>query len=199
MAKRKDALNRMLDFLNKKSMSQGEIRKTLKIGRATEWRIIKEAFDRRWIEKDSLGKYHLTSMGKRNVGTAKNPVDSFRLKVQTQIIDFLNLRSDRPAAKCTIEIENADEIKELDSRTDATKRFLTKDGLWLPENNTNLKASLAAVVDSILDVEAKKMGLFSMLDEEFRIKKLTPTLFNMRNYFPGHDALKRYENLAKTK
>jgi hypothetical protein len=88
---------------------------------------------------------------------------------------------------CTIEIENADKISELDSRTDATKRFLTRDGLWLPENNTNLKASLAAVVDSILDLKAKEMGLFSMLDEEFRIHKLTLTPFNIRNYFPGYD------------
>ena len=69
----------------------------------------------------------------------------------------------------------------------------------MPENNTNLKATLATVVDSIHDYIAKDMGLFSMLDEEFRINKLIPTLFNMPNYFPGHDALKRYENLAKTK
>jgi hypothetical protein len=199
MAKKKDALNRMLKLLNKKSMSQGEISKTLKIGRVTEWRIIKEACDRRWVLQDHLGRYHLTSLGKINIDTAENPTDSSSFQVQSQIIDFLNLRPDRPTATCTIEIENADKIKELDSRTDATKRFLTKDGLWLPENNTNLKAAMAAVVDSIFDLKAKEMGLFSMLDEEFRINKLAPTLFNMRNYFPGHDALKRYENLAKTK
>lgn len=180
-------------------MSQGEISKSLKIGRVTEWRIIKEALDRRWVEKDSLEKYHLTLLGKINIGSAENPTDSSSLEVQSQIIDFLNLRPDRPTAKCTIEIENADEIKELDSRTDATKRFLTRDGLWLSDNNTNLKASMAAVVDSILDLKAKEMGLFSMLDEEFRISKSILTPFNRRNYFPGYDALKRYENLAKTK
>jgi hypothetical protein len=62
-----------------------------------------------------------------------------------------------------------------------------------------LKASIAAVVDSVLDLKAKEMGLFSMLDKESRVNKLTLTLSNIRNYFPGYDALKRYENLAKTK
>jgi hypothetical protein len=76
------------------------------------------------------------------------------------------------------------------------KRFLTHDGLWLPENNTNLKASIAAVVDSILDLKAKQMGLFTILDEEFR-QRLTTS--NLNVYFPGYDALKRYETLAKTK
>jgi hypothetical protein len=66
----------------------------------------------------------------------------------------LNLRPDRPTAKCTIEIKNAAKIKELDSQTVAKKRFLTKDELWLPDNNTNLKAAMAAVVDSILDLKA---------------------------------------------
>jgi hypothetical protein len=196
MAREKDALNRLLILLNKKSRSQGEIRTTLKIDRKTAYRIIKEASDRRWIKNDSLGKYHLTSLGKINVGTAEKPTDSSSLEVQSQVIDFLNLRPDRPTAKCTIEVENADKINELDSQTQAEKRFLTFDGLWLPENNTNLKASVAAVVDSILDLKAKQMGLFTMLDEEFR-QRLTTSNFNV--YFPGYDALKRYGNLAGTK
>src|SRR5215469_8733581 len=141
MAKKKEALNRMIELLDKKRMSLGQIRRTLKIGRSTEWRIINEAFDRRWIEKDSLGKYRLTRLGKINVDTAENPTDSSSLEAKSQIIDFLNLRAGRPTAKCTIEIENAYKIKQLDSQTEAQKRFLTHDGLWLSENNTNLKAS----------------------------------------------------------
>jgi hypothetical protein len=196
MPKKKDALNRMLKLLNKKSMSQGEISKTLKIGRVTEWRIIKEALYRRWIKKDHLGRHHLTLLGKASIGWVERPPNFVTLTADSQVIDILQLRSDRPTAKCTIEIKNADKIKELDSQTEAEKRFLTHDGLWLPENNTNLKASVAALVDSILDLKAKQMGLFTVLNEEFR-QRLTP--FNLRDYFPGYDALKRYEDLAKTK
>jgi hypothetical protein len=194
--RKKDALNRMLKLLNKKSMVPGDIRTTLKISRATEHRIIKEATERHWIEKDSMGRYRLTLLGKSNIGTAKESPEFLSLEVQSQIIDLLNLRSERPTAKCTIEIENAKKINDLDSQTDAVKRFLTNDGLWLPENNTNLKASLATVADSILDLRAKEMGLFSMLDEEFR-NALMP--YNIHTFFSGYDAIKRYEDLAKTK
>lgn len=196
MAKRKGALNRMLKLLNEKSILQDEISKTLKIGRVTKWRIIKEALDRCWIQQDRLGRYQLTQLGKESIDSAERPPDYVTLSAYSQVIDFLPLRSDRPAAKCTIEIKNADKIKQLDSQTQAEKRFLTYDGLWLPENNTNLKASTAAVVDSILDLKAKQMGLFTILDEEFR-EKITTS--NLNVLFPGYDAFKRYEDLARTK
>jgi hypothetical protein len=196
MPRRKDALKRLLKLLNKRRMLVGEIRAALKIDRKTEYRVIKEALQRRWIEKDSLEKYYLTLLGKANISTAKDSTESISLEAQSQIIDILKLRPERPTAKCIIQIENADKIKELDSQTEAVKRFLTHDGLWLPENNTNLKSSIAAVVDSILDLRAKEMGLFSMLDEESR-KRFTP--FNYHIVFPGYDAIKRYEDLAKTK
>jgi hypothetical protein len=196
MPKEKKALKRFIELLNRKAMSVSEICRTLKINRKTVYDIAKEASERHWIEKDFMGRYYLTLLGKSNIGIAEHPTDFSSLVVQSQIIDFLNLRSERPAAKCIIEVEDADEIKRLDSQTKAVKRFLTTDGLWLPENDTNLKASLALVVDSILDLRAKEMGLFSILHEEHR-DRLTP--FNIRSYFSGYDAIKRYEDLAKTR
>jgi hypothetical protein len=196
MARRKDTLRRLLKLLNKRRMPQTKIRAALKIDRKTEYRVIKEALQRRWIEKDSLEKYCLTLLGKANISTAADPTDSVSIEAQSQIIDILKLRPERPTARSIIEIENADKIKKLDSQTEAVKRFLTHDGLWLPENNTNLKASVAAVVDSVLDLKAKEMGLFSMLDEEYR-KRFTPSNYHI--FFPGYDAIKRYEDLAKTK
>lgn len=114
------------------------------------------------------------------------------MEAYSQVVDFLKLRLERPTAKCTIEIEDAKKIKELDAKTDAVKRFLTHDGLWLPENNTNLKAAVAAVTDSILDLKAKQMNLSTILDEQFR-DQLTHLLP------PGYDTMKRYQQLAKTK
>src|SRR5215467_11349463 len=129
MARRKDALSKMLKLLNKKSMLGSEICTTLKIDRKTSYRIIKESLQNHWIQKDPSGRYHLTLLGIASLNLAEYPTSSETLEVQTQIIDFLSLRRDRPTAKCTIQIENADRIKELDSQTDATKRFLTRDGL----------------------------------------------------------------------
>jgi hypothetical protein len=196
MARKKDALKKLMISLDKKPMLIGEIRNVLKIDRKTEFRVTREAVERRWAEKDSEGRIRITPLGRSSIDAAERPIDSISMEAYSQVIDFLEQRPERPTAKCTIEIENADKIKKLDSQTEAAKRFLTHDGLWLPENNTNLKASIAAVVDSILDLKAKEMGLFSMLDEEYRNRR---TPFNTRDYFAGYDAIKRYEDLAKTK
>ena len=109
--RKKDSLNRLLNLLYEKSLRQGEIRAALKIDRKTEYRIIREASERGWIEEDSMGRYHLSLLGKSNIRTAKEPLESLSLKVQSQIIDLLSLRSVRPTAKCIIEIEDADKIE----------------------------------------------------------------------------------------
>jgi len=192
MARTKKNLEKLLKLLAKQPITREKIHSTLKADRKTIYRNIIEAQKRGWIEKDSLSRYHLTALGKANIGTAKHPIDTASLEAHSQVIDFLKLRPERPTAKCTIEIEGAKKIKELDSKTDAIKRFLTHDGLWLPENNTNLKAAVAAVVDSILDLKAKQMNLSTILDEQFR-DQLTHLLP------PGYDTMKRYQQLAKTK
>jgi hypothetical protein len=36
-----------------------------------------------WLEKDSFGKYHLTMLGRSNIGAADQPTDSTSLEVQS--------------------------------------------------------------------------------------------------------------------
>ena len=141
MARPKKNLEKLLKLLDRNPLTRYNIHSALKADRKTVYRNITEAQRKGWIEKDSLGRYRLTTLGKANIDSAHHPIDSVSLEAYSQVIDFLKLKSERPTAKCTIEIENAKRIKELDSKTDAVKRFLTHDGLWLPENNTNLKGS----------------------------------------------------------
>jgi hypothetical protein len=195
MARRKKSLEKLLRSLDKKPMAKGAIRSALKIDRKTEYRIINEGLTRRWIEKDPIGKYHLTLLGEVSVGSAECPLDSTSWEVPSQIIDIVHMRADRPVANCTIQIENAQKIKELDTQTTTSRRFLTTDGLGLPENNTHLKSSFAAIVDSILDLKAKDMGLFTILDQKLRDEL---TMFALDEQFPTYDYMKRYKQLATT-
>jgi hypothetical protein len=195
MARRKKSLEMLLGALDKTPMAKGGIRSALKIDRKTEYRIINEGLSRKWIEEDLLRKYHLTMLGKESIGSGERPLDSTSWEVPSQIIDMVRERTDRPVANCTIQIENANKIKELDAQTTTSHRFLTNDGLGLPENDTHIKSSLAAVVDSILDLKAKDMGLLTILDQKIRDELTTSTLDDQ---FPSYDYMKRYEQLAKT-
>jgi hypothetical protein len=64
MAKKKDALKRLMISLDKKPMLIGEIRTVLKIDRKTEFRVTREAVERRWAEKDSEGRIRITPLGR---------------------------------------------------------------------------------------------------------------------------------------
>jgi hypothetical protein len=193
MAKPKTTMYKLLTLLDSQPVSIGKIRELLKIDRKTEYRNCKEAEKEGWIEKDKIGKYHVTPVGKSVISLSQKPVDSVSFEVDSQIIDFIKTRSDRPKAKCTIVIKNAKEIKELDDKTCYVERFITHDGLGLVENDTYLKQVVAIVVDTILDFKAKDKGLFTILDQQFRDEVAA---FNSDTYYPSYDYRKRYIDLA---
>ena len=53
------------------------------------------------------------------------------------------LMPNRPTAKCTLIIKDADKIKELDDKSTSYKQFI----LELPENTTIIRSALANVID----------------------------------------------------
>jgi hypothetical protein len=195
MAKRKEAIIKILKILNQKPLQKGDIRKKAKIKRRTEYENLKLAMQKKWIEMNDLGFYHITTLGKRHAESVNVPSESFNIEAYTQVLGFLPIHSEMPKVNCIIEIEQAKKIKVYDQATEAKNRFLTNDGLWLPENNTNLKASVACVADSLLDNVAKDIGLSTILDEEFRKET---TVFNFRDKRPGYDYRKRLMDLART-
>jgi hypothetical protein len=92
-------------------------------------------------------------------------------------------------------MEDAKRIQELDDKTIYSERFITHDGLGLPENDTYLKQAVGEVVDVILDFRAKTKGALTILDQELRDKA---TVFNTDTYYPAFDYRKRYEDIAAT-
>jgi hypothetical protein len=193
MTKSMKNLTELLRLLKDKPMTKGEIRTSLNIKRRTEFKIIREARDKGWIKEDELKRYHLTLCGKSMIGIWRKPADSTLFEVYSQVIDPIALRpkSNRPTAKCTLIMKNANKIKELDDKTTSYERFISE----LPENVTSIKAALAHVIDSILDLNAKDMGLHTVLDSQLAENL---SVFNIETHFPGYDYLKRYIELAKT-
>jgi hypothetical protein len=190
---------KILELLNKGPLTRPEITKKLKIDRKTVGDNLK------WAEKKNLinsvlGKYHITPLGKYHLTRGKLDTDSSEVltdsvsfEVVSQIIDSLNIREESPKGKCTIQMEDAKKIKELDDKTIYSERFITHDGLGLPENDTYLKQAVADVVDIILDFRAKAKGALTILDQELRDQA---TVFNTDIRYPGFDYRKRYEDLA---
>ena len=195
MAKPRRFLARLLTILNEKPLTSTEICNINTVRRETVWKNIKKAQDNHWIQKDEVGRYHITEFGKSMINLAERSVDSVSFEVYSQVIDLIGIRSEKPKANCTIIIQDAKKIKEADDSTVAFEKFLTHDGLGLPENDTYLKAAVASVVDSILDFKAKDMGLFTIFDQQFRDEV---TIFNMDTYHPAYDYIKRYLNLASS-
>jgi len=193
MTKPMKNLIELLRRLKDKPMTKGEIRTSLNIKRRTEFKIIREAQDKGWIKEDELKRYHLTLLGKSMVEIWRKPADSTIFEVYSQVIDPIasKPKSNRPRAKCTLIIKDANKIKELDDKTTSYERFISE----LPENATSIKAALAHVIDSILDIKAKNMGLHTVLDSQ-HAESLS--VFNIEINFPGYDYLKRYIELAKT-
>ena len=194
MAKRKEAIIKILKVLNQKPLQKGDIREKAKIKRRTEYHNLKLAMQKKWVELDDLGFYHITTLGKRHTESVNVPSESFNIEAYTQVLEFLPIHSEMPKVNCIIEIEKAKKIEEIDQATKAKLRFNTNDGLWLLENDTNLKASVACVADSLLDNVAKNEGLFTILDEEFRNET---TIFNFRDRQPGYDYMKRLMDIAR--
>jgi hypothetical protein len=196
MPRPKMKLKELLIILNKKPCKKGEIKKELNITRQMELKILKEAIQRKWIYEDGLGFYHLTPLGQREIELSipKFPSKSFSIDVMSQVINVLPLHKERPKINCTIQIDEAKKIEKLDSETVSIKRFLTRDGLGLVENDTYLKASLAFVVDSLLDHKAKSIRLNTLLD----LQQSNEFLNNIKSNFPGYDYRKRMIELART-
>src|SRR5215210_2982001 len=133
MAKPKESLLKLLRLLHKKPMTKREIRSALKVHRKTEYVNVKEALEKRWIEEDELNRYHLTLHGKLVIDTSRGKLtDSTIFEISSKVIDPLELMPNRPTAKCTLIIKDADKIKELDDKTASYKQFI----LELPENAT---------------------------------------------------------------
>jgi hypothetical protein len=171
-------------------MTKGEIRNPLKVNRKTVYVNIKEALKQRWIEEDELKRYHLTLLGKLNIDTSRGKLtDSTVFKVSSKVIDPIALMPNRPTAKCTLIINDADKIKELDNKTASYKQFI----LELRENATIIRSALANVIDAILDLKAKDMGLYTVSDSQLAESL---SVFNIETNFPGYDYLKRNIALA---
>ncbi|MGH9983472.1 MAG: hypothetical protein ACRD8W_05885 [Nitrososphaeraceae archaeon] len=195
MAKPRKFLKKLLMMLNEGAITYQEIRKSSDVSRKTVWKNIRKARQLGFIDQDEIGKYFLTDWGKTNLGSVERPVDSFQIEVPSQIIGRLRTKHMRPTAEFTIVMNGAKKIKKLDDETVDIERFLTSDGSGLIENNTYLKAAAEVIIDTILDLKAKDIGLKTILDHDFREVR---SPFNQETIFPTYDYLKRYEQLAAT-
>jgi hypothetical protein len=156
MARSRTVLKKILMLLNKRPMTRGElVRKTGK-NRKVVGQNLKIALQEDLVYQDVLERYHLTMLGKtafRNYVERKNDKTSWQ--IQSQATDNIGWTSDRPSAKCTIMVENARKIEELDNQTANNVRYK----LELPKNATALKSSLAHIVDIMLETIGKEKGL----------------------------------------
>ena len=59
---------------------------------------------RKWIELDDLGFYHLTTLGKSHAESTKVPTDSFNFEVYSIVLGLLDIHPEKPKVNCTIEI-----------------------------------------------------------------------------------------------
>jgi hypothetical protein len=195
MAKPRIFLNKLLIMLSERAMTYQEILKSSDFSRQTVWKNIRKAMHLEFIDLDELGRYFLTDWGRTNLGSVERLIDSFQIEVPSQIIGRLSTKIMRPMTKFTVIMNGAKKIKRLDDETVDIERFLTSDGSGLIENNTYLRAAAEAIIDTILDLKAKDIGLKTVLDNDFR-EVYSP--FNQETIFPTYDYLKRYEQLADT-
>lgn len=193
MAKPRRILAKILRALKKKPLTSGQLCKVIKTSRKVVRQDLTIAEQEGWIEYDALKRAYLTLLGKSMIGSVERPIDSVSFNVDTQIIDYLLSRSDYPKAKCTLISKDAKKILKRDVETAYDDFLQSKDGLGLPTNATRIERAMAGVVDAILDVRAKQLGLASILNLEHR-RKLT--VENMPSYFPGYDIQKRFATLA---
>jgi predicted transcriptional regulator len=199
MAKPKKTLLELLKLLDKKkAMTKGEIIVALHTSRKTGWKICIEAEDKGLIEKDVFNRYTLTTLGKSLIVSPETLQDSDyeRFAVFTQVLDPVIEAADKPPAWCRVYMKDAKKIKELDNRSFSYDRYLpTSEGFGLEVNATPIKTTAAALVDAVLELKAKDIGLLSILDFESRD---TLSISNIENRPPSHDDLKRRMELANT-
>jgi hypothetical protein len=190
MAKPRKFLKTLLRMIQKRPMTSGEICKKTKKHRKVVRQNLKLAQNEGLVYQDGLQQYHITTLGKLVIDYIERPTDFTRWQIYSQVIDPISSRSNRPTATCTLITKNAEKIKELDNRTSPSpERFI----LELSENSTPIKAALANVVDSVLEIRAKDTGLKTVRDGQLAEDL---SIFNVETNFPGFDYLKRYITLA---
>ena len=143
MARPRTILLTILRIIDEKPVSYSQICRITKKPQKVIWQNLAIALKEKMIEQDPFKKYHLTIFGRSTIDLAERRLDCISFEASSQIVDLINVRSERPTVKCTIQIKNARKIKELDDKSVAFERFLTHDGLWLEDNNTYLKEQLA--------------------------------------------------------
>jgi hypothetical protein len=198
MARPRVVLPKMLRILKQRSATGAELCKITKKSSKIVHQYLKVGIGKNLIEQDSFGKYHLSPLGEQMVDedVTNRSLDSRSFEVNSQVVYPPNLPT-QPAAKCTIHIENPDEILRLDKDTHEIHTALLKGGGYgTYENITDLKASAGMVVSAILDLKARQMGLLSNLRSEYAD---TVNIFNYEQMPGGYDNLKRLQELAKTK
>ena len=198
MAKPKKILLRLLKVLAEKPMTNGEITRSLHTSRTSTWKNCREAEDKGLIEKDAFNRYTLTTLGKSHIESPETLQNSdyAHFAVFTQVLDPVIRAADKPPAWCRLYMNDAKKIKQLDDQSSSYDRYLpTTEGFGLEENATNIKAPAAALVDAILELKAKDIGLLSILDFESRD---TLSISNIEDRPPCHDDLKRRRELANT-
>jgi hypothetical protein len=199
MAKPKKALLELLKLVDKKkAMTKNEINVSLHISRKTGWKNCKEAEDKHWIEKDVFNRYTLTTLGKSQIESPDilQNSDYAYFAVFTQVLDPVIQAVDKPPAWCRLYMKAAKKIKQLDDQSFSYDRYLpTSEGFGLEENATPIKTTAAALVDAILELKSKDIGLLSILNFESRD---TLSISNIENRPPGYDDLKRRMQLANT-
>jgi predicted transcriptional regulator len=198
MARPRRILNDMLHHLNKKTLLFTEICTALNKPKQVIAQNLAIARGQELVERDSHQRYHITIKGKSVIkqtnGVCHKIVD---FQIDTQIVDYWGgtAESSGPKAKCSLISEDAHKIQELDRKEPLNDTVYSKYGLGLPTNDTNLKRALAGVLDTILDIRARDLGLNSILDLQHRANL---DVSNIQTNFPSYDILKRYISLANS-
>jgi hypothetical protein len=197
MAKPKTTLLQLVRLLAKNPMTIDELTTSLHTSRKTVWKNRKEAESKRLIEKDAFNRYALTALGKSLIDSQEilHDSDYAFFAVITYIIDPIKQSSDKPPpAWCRLYMKGAKKIKQLDNQSPSYDRYLpTSEIFGLEDNATIIKTPAAALVDAILDLKAKEIGLDTILDFESRDSL---SIFNIEDRPPGYDDLKRRIQLA---
>ena len=192
MTRPRKILDKLLKLLDEEPLSSGEICAILQKSRKVVRQNLSIAKHEGLLEMDALKKYHVTDLGKSLIDSAaKHSVEQVTFEVEPYLVDHLGLWDSTPHAKCRLITKDAKKIRQKDYET-VGGSYEPKDGLVSSMNSTRIEIAVAGVVDSILDIRAKDMGLHSILDLEHR-RNLEA--FNLPQQFPGYDVLKRIQQL----
>jgi hypothetical protein len=198
MARQRRILMTMLHLLNKKPLIFTEICLAVKKPKSLVAQNLAIARNERLVECDELKRYRVTLEGKSIIKYKRRWPKVARFQVDTQIPDYWggSAQLGGPKAVCSLVSEDAIKIQNIDKQEPLYDTFYSKNGLGLPTNDTNLKRALASVVDTILDIRARDLGLKSVLDLQHRADL---DVYNLETNFPSYDMPKRYFSLPNTK